>query len=381
MDNASEASPPRLVVPYQRFAVRMAIGILGVLFAAHAVAAIREIAYSDPNDWHVPAGVAIAVGLLIVQAVHCRAAFTGGARHGWRVALAGQVALTYLPFLAFSESWLRMPGFLAGWCLVLMPAPWAWSGYAAVVGVQLALGLSVQLRPGHVFSTVVWTAMLGLATYGVVRLTAMARDVVDVEVARERERFERDLHDLIGQRLLVIALKSELARRLLESDREQASEQLSMVIEAVRQTQSDVRAVAYGQSSTSLVAELASAKSVLESAGTTCRIDASCRELPSRLGDVLVAVVREGVTNVLRHSTARTCRIRVRERAGWVELVTVNDGARQTSERGPDPEPGSGSGLRNLRERAAMVGGELRAGSVGPDRFRLIVRLPRGPAR
>ncbi|MQS09561.1 sensor histidine kinase, partial [Streptomyces alkaliphilus] len=199
-------------------------------------------------------------------------------------------------------------------------------------------------------------------------------------VAEERLRFGRDMHDVLGRNLSVIALKSELAARLARRGADSAVDQMIEVERIARESQREMRAVLRGYRDADLFAELAGARGVLEAAGTECRIDpADPRRLPElsdAVGAALGWVVREGTTNVLRHAEAARCAITVRRgRDGTVELEVGNDGVPVRAEGGD----GRGSGLRGLRERLAPLGGVLEAGPDGTDGgWRLVARIPAG---
>ncbi|MFI7243094.1 sensor histidine kinase [Streptomyces qinglanensis] len=196
-------------------------------------------------------------------------------------------------------------------------------------------------------------------------------------VAEERLRFSRDLHDVMGRNLSVIALKSELATQLAHRGAASAAEQMREVQELARQAQTEVRAVVRGYRETGLETELAGARAVLRAAGVDCRIESAQPGLASGAQAALGWVVREGATNVLRHAEASCCVIRLtRDAAGATALVMENDGLR------PDPADG-GSGLTGLRERLAAVDGTLTAERDETARvFRLRAEIPAsGPRR
>ncbi|WP_259370716.1 MULTISPECIES: sensor histidine kinase [Streptomyces] len=211
-------------------------------------------------------------------------------------------------------------------------------------------------------------------------------------VAEERLRFARDLHDVTGRNLAVIALKSELAVRTARLGRPGAVEQMAEVQRLAGEAQQEMRELVRGYRKVDLAAEVAGARSVLEAAGVECRTEGTGDEhtaalLPEEVQSAFGWVVREGTTNVLRHSEARQCRLRVRVVPGrWAELVLENDGAaRDAAAKGSGGGPGSGSGgsgLVGLRERLAGAGGTLTAGPVAGSggRFRLTARLPLAPA-
>jgi two-component system sensor histidine kinase DesK len=168
----------------------------------------------------------------------------------------------------------------------------------------------------------------------------------------ERERIARDLHDVLGHTLSVITLKSELAGKLIDRDPERAGKEIREVEQISRQALSDVRDAIRGYRSKGLVAELAQAKSTLETAGLTVQCDAaSSMQLPPMQESVLSLAVREGVTNVVRHAKARSCRLRIEQQSGICRLEIADDGQGFTTVEG--------NGLRGMRERVEMLGGTL----------------------
>ncbi|MFS4107981.1 sensor histidine kinase [Streptomyces sp. PD-S100-1] len=200
-------------------------------------------------------------------------------------------------------------------------------------------------------------------------------------VAEERLRFGRDLHDVLGRNLAVIALKAELAVQLGRRGRPEAVDQMVEVQRLAQESQREVRAVVRGYREADLGAELAGAQGVLEAAGIDCAITGSAAGLPAPVQSALGWVVREAATNVLRHGDARTCAIALRTEDGRAELSVENDGAPGSPGGGPgSPGGGPGSGLAGLRERLAELGGTLRAGPVDGGRFRLTAEVPLRPA-
>ncbi|MFE2282835.1 sensor histidine kinase [Streptomyces sp. NPDC059443] len=194
-------------------------------------------------------------------------------------------------------------------------------------------------------------------------------------VAEERLRFGRDLHDVMGRNLAVIALKSELAVQLARRERPEAVDQMIEVQRIARESQKEVRDVVRGYREADLAVELEGARGVLHAAGMDCRVEiAAGRDLPAEAQSALGWVVREATTNVLRHGDARSCVIRLTAApSGALTLVVENDGAPKV------PAGPPGSGLAGLRERLAVLDGTLEAGPVEGGRFRLRAEIP-GPA-
>ena len=209
-------------------------------------------------------------------------------------------------------------------------------------------------------------------------------------VAEERLRFGRDLHDVMGRNLAVIALKSELAVRLARRERPEAVTQMVEVQRIAHETQMEVRGVVRGYREADLQVELAGARSVLRAARVDCRVDYPSEDgggtpLPEAVRSALGWVVREGTTNVLRHADAVRCAVRVRVHAGTAVLEMENDGV-PTGLRtgtgagtgaGAGTGTGEGSGLKGLRERLAALGGTLESGpGDGVGTYRLRAELP-----
>ncbi|MFD8228629.1 sensor histidine kinase [Streptomyces massasporeus] len=194
-------------------------------------------------------------------------------------------------------------------------------------------------------------------------------------VAEERLRFGRDLHDVMGRNLAVIALKSELAVQLAQRGRPEAVTQMVEVQRLAQESQREVREVVRGYREADLGSELAGAQGVLAAAGIDCTVGgATAAGLPTAVQSALGWVVREAATNVLRHGDARRCEVRLQVLEGRVVLSVENDGV---SEAGTESKAGpAGSGLAGLRERLAEIDGTLEAGPAGQGLFRLTAEIP-----
>ncbi|WP_406094543.1 sensor histidine kinase [Streptomyces sp. NBC_01013] len=199
-----------------------------------------------------------------------------------------------------------------------------------------------------------------------------ARDVqARLAVAEERLRFGRDMHDVLGRNLAVIALKSELAVELAQRGRPEALDQMVEVQRIARASQQEVRDVVRGYREADLTTELAGAQGVLRAAGIECAVTGGDGTgLPGPIQSALGWVVREAATNVLRHGDPGRCTIRLDVSADTVVLSVENDGASTTA-----PE-GTGSGLAGLRERLGVLDGVLEAGPAKDGLFRLSARIP-----
>ncbi|SDF28636.1 two-component system, NarL family, sensor histidine kinase DesK [Blastococcus fimeti] len=236
------------------------------------------------------------------------------------------------------------------------PVPAAVSQGVALAAAVLAVVLA--------FRVTVWIL-------DVVREMAHSRGVqLQLAVAEERLRFARDLHDVMGRDLSTIAVKSQLASALVQRGQPGAAEQLDDIARIAEGSLREVRELVRGYRTADLGGELAGARSVLRAAGVACSVtgEEAGPGLPQEVQTALAWVVREAVTNVLRHSRATQCTITLTVPEREVRLSVVNDGTQSTGSAW-------GTGLTGLAERLTTVGGRLRAGAEG-DRFVLTATLP-----
>jgi two-component system sensor histidine kinase DesK len=232
-------------------------------------------------------------------------------------------------------------------------------------------GVSALQASGEVLNDAIvgLAAVAGRLLLDANRQLSLAREqIARLAVGEERLRFARDLHDLIGHSLSVIALKSELAGRLIKNTPGLAAHEVEDIEKVARDALREVREAVAGYRQPTLAAELAGAHEALTAAGIEYRVDQDHTPLPPVVEAVLAWTVREGVTNVMRHSQARRCAIRITNQAGRATVEVVDDG------RGGTPQPGNG--LDGLRERVVERGGTLSAEPLPHEGFRLRVSLP-----
>jgi two-component system sensor histidine kinase DesK len=204
----------------------------------------------------------------------------------------------------------------------------------------------------------------------------MRKELARLKVEEERERLSRDLHDLLGHTLSLITLKSELARHLITENPERCAQELSEMEHVARQTLREVREAVAGYRQPRLENELEAARQLLEAAGIHYLIEPTKESLPPALDAMLAWTVREGITNVIRHSCARQCRIRLTQRDGMVEAEILNDGGAHIP---VESTMRRGCGLAGLQERVSALGGWMEAGPLpepGNEYFRCYVELP-----
>ena len=232
-------------------------------------------------------------------------------------------------------------------------------GIAAIAALGAVQGLLLHVDTWRLFWSTLFPVLIGTGNTFFAERNRMNRkllkaheEIENLAKVAERERIARDLHDVLGHTLSVITLKSELAGKLIDRDPDRAAKEVREVEEISRQALSDVRDAIRGYRAKGLVAELAQAKSTLETAGLTVQCDAATSmQLPPMQESVLSLAVREGVTNVVRHANARSCRLRIEQQDGTCRLEIADDGQGFTSMEG--------NGLRGMRERVEMLGGTM----------------------
>lgn len=221
--------------------------------------------------------------------------------------------------------------------------------------------------------------MIGVARMGnaIRDLHTARRELARLAVIEERERLSRDLHDLLGQTLSVITLKSEVARGLVQEEPERCAQELAEIERVSRQMLREVRKTVAGYRQPTLANELDGARQLFEAAGVEYEVEQMPGDLPPTFDAILAWTIREGVTNVIRHSRARQCLIQLVRKQGMAEAMIINDGAQPEDQQ--DRRTNQGNGLAGLRERVASLGGTMEAGSLdvsGKQHFRLCVVLP-----
>jgi two-component system sensor histidine kinase DesK len=245
-----------------------------------------------------------------------------------------------------------------------------------IAGVEPLEALILALLLAFVITSIAQSFRFTVWVLDVVEQLERTRDVqLQLAVAEERLRFARDLHDVMGRNLSAIAVKGQLAGELVRRGRPEAAAEVADISRIAEESLREVRGVVGGYRAVDLAGELAGARSVLRAAGVACVVSGEDdgAGLPPRVQSTLGWVVRESVTNVLRHSRATSCSIDLAARTGTVELRVANDGLPEPGTQGP---AGWGNGLTGLGERLAESGGRLTAGRER-DRFVLTATVPR----
>ena len=218
--------------------------------------------------------------------------------------------------------------------MLLHQTPWAW-------GVMAFMSASIGV--GNLFGAVRVRAneRLNLAQEQIEHLATLA----------ERERIARDMHDVLGHTLSVVVLKSELAGKLVDNDAQRARQEIAEVEQIARQALGEVREAIRGYRAEGIAAEIARARRTLDAAGVRLESQGESVRLAPALESVLSLVLREAVTNILRHAGATSCRLELAADSGGTRL-SVHDNGRGAIEK-------EGHGLRGMRQRVEALGGRL----------------------
>ena len=284
---------------------------------------------------------------------------------------------------------LVMCGFLAGSALLLLPAPLGRAAFAAVIAslpvlwaIKPVPGLTLPDWLGGLFFLTLGGAALGLLVYALTRLAWLAVQLEDLraELARkavlgERLRVARDTHDLLGLGLSAVAMKADLIGRLIDRGDARAGPEIADLARICATARADMRLVTGEARDLPLDAELAAARDVLVSAGIDVRADVGADLVPGPAASVLVPVVREAVTNVLKHSSASYCVLELTAGTGLLRLLISNDGSNDAGSAPLAAAGRTGNGLANLAARVEAAGGRLAAGRNG-GQFSLVAEIP-----
>ena len=307
------------------------------------------------------------------------------------IALMGVIAVATT--LGFGSDWIVLFIYVVVTAAMLAPLNRA----PVVVGVVAAVAIASEIAGGwNVISAATAASWaLSIVMAGWIALLIRRRGVLinelrrtQSEVARlaaadavseERLRFARDLHDLLGHSLSLIVLKAELARRLLErGDSERARGEVADLEEAARRSLVEVREAVAGYRARSLQTELERGRAALAAAGVemTMPNPAASQTLPPSADEILAWVIREAVTNIVRHSSARHVRIELTAGESDASLEVVDDGTDAEEWDWLAAARSGGSGLLGLQERVAAAGGRFSAGPLEGGGFRVRAVVP-----
>ncbi|WP_037064742.1 sensor histidine kinase, partial [Pseudonocardia acaciae] len=345
--------------------------ILASLFVVFLLPAVTEaVRVGSPVAWLAPLAACYGTAYLAVWWLATRWPPAG------RIALVVTLFVLGIGYLVVEGN--TSPGVL-GYALsgsvMLLPLGWAqWIGMACIAFCPLASWLHAG-RPDWL--STVMLALIAVITLSLSRIVRIAgklqaarSEIRELAVAGERARLARDLHDVLGHSLTTITVKTSLSRRLLESGApaDRVLTEIRDTEELSRRALADIRATVSDQRRMSLAAELVSARAALRAAGIEADLPHAVDDVAPGLEEPLAYVLREGVTNVIRHSGASRCTVRLA--AHWLEVV--DDGP-----PGAEPPGAPGNGLAGLAERMAAVHGTVTAAPLPAGGYRLRAEVPR----
>lgn len=375
------------VVLAPRFAKGVLLAVL-VLFALLNVLNVAVPGSGDEPPLALAVAVVVGFGVIGLQLRH------SGGRHGgarppfWQWTFAAQAVLTYAQYPFAQGVGLIFVAFLAGSALLLFEGWWRWVWFGAIVASMPLL----VLAPGGTPVTAVlvrWTlyatattAAFGLLVYGLSRLTGLAvrlaalrEELAELAAVREQLRLARDAHDLLGLGLSAVTLKTDLIGALIGRDDTKVRHELDELLWLCLKAGNDARLVAEESLRLTFVSELGLAYDILTSSGITVRLPdrpaPTAEEVDKEVDVVLATVVREAVTNILRHSAAQECTIALID-GDVLRLSIRNDGVADDMPTGTV----LGHGLVNLRARVEDVAGTFMAHRKDGGEFELLADFP-----
>lgn len=295
---------------------------------------------------------------------------------GWRriAILTGMIGLSLavLPANLFANTFVVYAAVLAAHLPVVpMLLVFTLGCLVYALGVHLLDGPALMM--GGINAVSSGMAMLGCRVWYQNARKNQALKLSQIEVQRiaalaERERIGRDLHDLLGHTLSVIALKSELAAKLIDRDIDAARGEIKEVERVTRQALFEVRRAVTGMRAHGLLAELASGRAALDSAQVHFDYEVQPQDLPTQTENVLAMCLREAITNIIRHAHARRCHARLEDGDSRVVLEISDDGVGGVR--------AEGNGLSGMRERVEAAGGRLLVESPKDGGTQLRIELP-----
>jgi two-component system, NarL family, sensor histidine kinase DesK len=391
--------------PWSRYR-RMLIGIALAVLVLQPGNVFQILLHGPASDlqWFQLTGAFVLTGIVLWL-------FSRAATPGWRahwVSLIAISALALALFITGGANWLATVAVAAAICGRFSRTVAPVIAAALVFSLTgLILAIVHHYASGNVAAVLLIAPLAALFAYSATgraetlsRLRRTRAELARAAVAEERLRIARDLHDLLGHSLSLITLKAELAGRVIGTDPDRAAREISELESVARQSLADVRGAVAGFRQPDLGGELVAARQLLDAAGIAAEItSAETAGLPQEVDSALAWAVREGATNVVRHSTATRVSITVSVDPAQAVAEIRDNGQPAPSGRGPSPTSGSappgltagpdgratlararpafaGSGLAGLAERVRSLGGEIAAGAVGGHGFLLRVAIP-----
>ncbi|MGN9844166.1 sensor histidine kinase [Nonomuraea sp. H19] len=352
----------------------------GVVAVTGALWALTPLAFLVAGDVGraLLSGILLG-GLLVVYARLVVRQITGAGPRPNRIrtfTLFAAFVYGALPFLG--SVWIYTPFIVATAGLLLLRFRLAIGVLLAVAVAEFPLTRAMQdpspvaalQNSAGVFAAAVVAAGLVRYATSVRELRELRAALAEAAVDQDRLRMAGELHDLLGQTLASITLKTELALALVDLDRKRAVGEVESAIAIADEAHEEIGDVVAARHSLDVGAELSAAVALIELTGARCDLRLGLSEIDEETGDALGWIVREAATNIVRHSDARHCLIELDRTEGRIRLLMRNDGARRDAGRR------CGSGLAGLRRKVARLGGSLQAGTTGDGGFEVRAWLP-----
>ncbi|MFE6307033.1 sensor histidine kinase [Nocardiopsis sp. NPDC057823] len=375
---------------FARLIIMVTMGMVAMMLGGIP---LFEVVFSGPSDdpWRPLAALGTSLPLTVLVLLLMRDRIDGR-RVPDPLLYWGSLALLAATSVLLRDAMLTMGLYASWWSVGVFAAPRRWGVPVTLVLLAAPWAIYLTERPDLPFAShllfwagaILWALLMASGSMATIWLWDITRQAVEGQSARarlavteERLRFARDMHDLLGHSLSALAVKAELAGRLVDRAPERAEKELREVHGLAQEALGQVRAAVDGYREPDLAEEVASVRGVLETAGVRVEVtgleDLECAEVPAGATAPIAWAVREGGTNVLRHSDATRCRIDfslVGGEGGRALVVEMsNDGAR-------DGDGGRGNGLSGLSERLSAAGGGLTAARTREGGFLLRAVLP-----
>ncbi|UYM07827.1 sensor histidine kinase [Solicola gregarius] len=322
------------------------------------------------------AGLATWAGLVTIAAANIAALVAGMRRRRATVLFLVQAAATIAVTVGDASDWYTLYCLQAIAASAALAARWVPVAVLATTAAWAAVDSYADSPWSELWVTTLCLALAGFGTFvfcqlfaTIAELNATRDALARTAVSAERDRFSRDLHDVLGHTLSLMVVKAQAVRRLLPDQAEAAAEHAADIESIGRQALDDVRETVRGYRETTFETEVARARDALHTSEIELAVDATGLPVATGQDALLGWAVREATTNVLRHSDGNRCTVELRRVSDRIELRIGDNGTSAAA------STNGGSGLAGLHDRFAEAGGDL-AASPGPNGFTVSATLP-----
>jgi two-component system, NarL family, sensor histidine kinase DesK len=367
--------------------------VFAAIIAAFVVipAVTHVVRHPAPSTIFMVVGTITFVGMLAVLFLTTREPGGYPAPWAWLITLVALAITLYV--VGGGEPWLVLLAVAAGVCgrfsATIKPAAF---GAISCMSAGLAMAIDLHYKTGDIATVLIMPPLAAFFAYTagkrnetVATLRQTRAELARIAVSEERLRIARDLHDLLGHSLSLIALKAELSRRMIGTDAERAEREIAELESVARQSLRDVREAVAGYRQPDLASELAAARQLLTAAGVACRIESPAElGIPGEVDAVLAWTVREGITNVVRHAAARSALITVSS-SGSAAIAEISDDGADVPEPAQSPAHQPEMAQPEMAQPAASQADATRptpasSAAAGPPRVPRVAPRPAAPA-